>query len=191
MDPVVNDNLSNEDIDLIKKIGTESMVEHQYLNKDGKINKVLLNIEAIYKAYQEYKLNKNDVDKLVITLRDMVINKISHLFTNKSKFNMINKLNGIISNFNPNNFSLQKPYHIKLLFQCGKEIFDFENNIMIYVNENLNVPENEKILTEEQYITNTKKEKYLLYGGCFCPPHKGHYEMIKINIHNMIKYLFV
>ena len=67
MDPVVNDNLSNEDIDLIKKIGTESMVEHQYLNKDGKINKVLLNIEAIYKAYQEYKLNKNDVDKLVIT----------------------------------------------------------------------------------------------------------------------------
>ena len=157
LDPVVNDNLSNEDIDLIKKIGTESMVEHQYLNKDGKINKVLLNIEAIYKAYQEYKLNKNDVDKLVITLRDMVINKISHLFTNKSKFNMINELNGIISNFNPNNFSLQKPYHIKLL-SMWKRNFDFENNIMIYVNENLNVPENEKILTEEQYITNTKKE---------------------------------
>jgi len=32
-----------------------------------------------------------------------------------------------------------------------------------------------------------KTVKYLLYGGCFCPPHKGHFEMIKNKYHEYDK----
>ena len=42
-------------------------------------------------------------------------------------------------------------------------------------------------ITQEIYLNSLKEKNIININGCFCPPHKGHYNMIKNNILSAIE----